>query len=261
MTRRLDVWTVTGIGVAATTAAIASAGAQHQLAVAAGWGNATAWLLPGCVDTLAAVGARVWLDATATDSARRYARAVALVAVVVSLTLNAAGHATAVGLLSVSVPLVVAVGAVPAVSLAATVHLSAVRMAPVASRRQRRGGRQEVAAPATRSATRGDTESARPAATPPPVSRSSRSVSVRSDRATSAAVTPIVPGDTATDRARHHWDHERARGRTPSGAELARVAQCSPSMGRKLAGTFRDTDTSRETDTETSTSATAGSSR
>jgi hypothetical protein len=260
MTRRLDVWTVAGIGVAATTAAIASAGAQHQLAVAAGWGNATAWLLPGCVDTLAAVGARVWLDATATDSARRYARTVALVAVAVSLTLNAAGHATAVGLLSVSVPLVVAVGAVPAVSLAATVHLSAVRTAPVASRRQRRRGPQEAALPATRSATPSATQNPRAATTPPPASRSSRSMTTRSDSATSSAVTPIIPGDTATDRARHHWDHERARGRTPSGAELARVAQCSPSMGRKLAGTFRDTDT--DTDTETAaTATTAGSSQ
>lgn len=260
MTRRLDVWTVTGIGVAATTAAIASAGAQHQLAVAAGWGDATAWLLPGCVDTLAAVGARVWLDATATDSARRYARAVALVAVVVSLTLNAAGHATAVGLLSVSVPLVVAVGAVPAVSLAATVHLSAVRTAPVASRRHRRGGRHE-AAPVTQSATPSAKGAATPPATSASASRPSRSANARDDGATGAAVTPIIPGATATDRARHHWDHERARGRTPSGAELARVAQCSPSMGRKLAGTFRDTDTNGETDTETSTSATAGSSR
>lgn len=238
MAARMDAWTWAGIGVAGTTAAVASAGAQHQLAVAAGWGSATGWLLPGCVDTLAVVAARVWLDTTGTDSARRYARFVALVAVAVSLTLNAAGHANAVGSLAMSVPLVVAVGAVPALSLAATVHLSAVRTAPVARRKRRRSDRAESAISAV----------AAPAAPVPAVTTaaatSSATDTAASRRASAlregARVTPIVPGDTATDRARHHWDHERARGRVPSGAELARVAQCSASMGRKLAATFRE---------------------
>jgi len=236
MTRRLDPWTWGGVGVAGTTAAVASAGAQHQLAVAAGWGEATAWLLPCCVDTLAAVGARVWLDTTATDTARRYARMVALVAVTVSLALNAAGHATAVGSLAISVPLVVAVGAVPAVSLAATVHLSAVRTAPVARRARHRAATETATNPirSTATATEPSTPSATSSPTVPATAGASR-------------VTPIVRGDTATERARHHWDHERSRGRTPSGVELAQVAQCSQSMGRKLAATFRDTDTD-ETD-------------
>jgi len=239
MAARLDVWTWAGTGVAGTTAAVASAGAQHQLAVAAGWGSATAWLLPGCVDTLAVVAARVWLDTTATDTARRYARLVALVAVAVSLTLNAAGHATAVGSLAMSVPLVVAVGAVPAVSLAATVHLSAVRTAPVARRRRHREPRAE--APAATSAAPAVKEGATGTASPRRVGATSAG----------AQVTPIVPGDTATERARHHWDHERARGHMPSGAELARVARCSPSMGRKLATAFRDADDTATTDTAT----------
>jgi len=237
MAARLDVWTWAGTGVAGTTAAVASAGAQHQLAVAAGWGNATGWLLPGCVDTLAVVAARVWLDTTATDTARRYARLVALVAVAVSLTLNAAGHANAVGSLAMSVPLVVAVGAVPAMSLAATMHLSAVRIAPVARRRRSSDARTETA---TASSVAPKVKEAATEVAPP-----------RRVRATTAGaqVTPIVPGDTATERARHHWDHERARGHMPSGAELARVAQCSPSMGRKLATAFRDADDTAATDT------------
>jgi len=239
MAARLDMWTWAGTGVAGTTAAVASAGAQHQLAVAAGWGNGTAWLLPGCVDTLAVVAARVWLDTTATDTARRYARLVALVAVAVSLTLNAAGHANAVGSLAMSVPLLVAVGAVPAVSLAATMHLSAVRTVPVSRRRRPRDARIENA---TATSVAPKAKDAATEVAPP-----------RRVRATAAGaeVTPIVPGDTATERARHHWDHERARGHLPSGAELARVAQCSPSMGRKLATAFRDADETAATDTAT----------
>lgn len=99
MSRRIDTWTCAGIAVTATAAATASAGTQHQLAVAAGWGSVSAWMLPVCVDALAAVAARVWLDSTAGDTERRYARTVALSAVVVSLSLNSVGHAVAAGCL------------------------------------------------------------------------------------------------------------------------------------------------------------------
>lgn len=235
--RRLDGWTWTGIAVTATAAAAASAGAQHELAVAAGWGQVTGWLLPGCVDMLAAVAARVWLDATASDPARRYARTVALCAVAVSLALNAAGHAISANLVAVSVPLVVAVGAVPAASLAATVHLAAVRTAPVAPRRRHRTTDHRNA---TGTATVADSGATRTATPNPPPSSATTPPSTATGGAT---VTPMVRGDTATDRARHHWDQQRAQGRTPTGAELARVAGCSPSMGRKLASEFRTTDT------------------
>ncbi|MPZ61587.1 MAG: DUF2637 domain-containing protein [Propionibacteriales bacterium] len=243
-TRRLDAWTWAGITVTATAAAAASAGAQHHLAVAAGWGNTTGWLLPGCVDTLAAVAARVWLDQAAPEAARRYARTVALGAVAVSLALNAAGHAVSAGLVAVSVPLLVAVGAVPAASLAATVHLAAIRTTPLPPRRQRTRSRANITATEQPASATG-----RATATPPAAPTGSGSGSATDTRTTTAAiatgsgnVTPMLRGDTATERARAHWQHERAQGRTPTGAELARVADCSASMGRKLAHEFRTTD-------------------
>lgn len=234
MARPLDSWTWVGIGVAAIAAAAASAGAQHDLAVAVGWGDLTAWLLPGCVDTLAAVAARVWLDTAAPDPARRYARTVALTAVAASLALNAGGHAMTAGLMAVSVPLVVAVGAVPAASLAATVHLTAARTAPVARRRRHRADLR------TATDSKDATSSARPATTD---GGATRSRDRGSATATGANVTRLVRGATATERAQRHWQHERANGRTPTGAELARVAGCSSSMGRRLAAEFRATDT------------------
>jgi hypothetical protein len=240
--RRLDPWTWVGLAVTATAAGGASAGAQHSLAVAAGWGTGVAWLLPGCVDTLAAVAARVWLDESAPEQARHYARKVALLAVAVSLALNAAGHAVSANLLAVTVPLVVAVGAVPAASLAAIVHLAAVRTLPPIRRRRHAADQPrrqlDPATPAARrtagalpaSANRGDTD------------RRQASASGGGN------VTPMLRGATATERARAHWDHERSQGRTPTGAELARVADCSPSMGRKLAHDFRQSTNESSTE-------------
>ena len=72
--------------------------------------------------------ARVWLAGhTGQPAARRFARANALGAIAASVAGNAAYHAIGAGLLAVTWPVVVLVGAVPATVLGLTAHLHALR--------------------------------------------------------------------------------------------------------------------------------------
>lgn len=106
-------------------------------------------------------------------------------------------------------------------------HLTAMRTMPRAKRRQRRS---DQATSTDSSTATGNTVSGTGA------------YKTR-DTASGGNVTPMRPGATYAERARPHWDHERAQGRTPSGAELARVAGCSPSRGRQIRQEFLDPDT------------------
>lgn len=120
-----DGWVMAGMAVAATSAAVASFTGLRGLALAAGWPERLAWLLPITIDTYAMTSARVWLSGM--THARRFARANAIGAIFVSIVGNAAYHALSVGLVSVSWPVVVIVGAVPAAVLGLTAHLHALR--------------------------------------------------------------------------------------------------------------------------------------
>jgi Protein of unknown function (DUF2637) len=123
-----DWWVLVGMTVAAASAAVASFSGLRGLAEAAGWPARLAWLLPLTIDAYAMTSARVWLAATTrTPAARRFARANALGAIAASTAGNAAYHALAAGLLTVTWPIVVAVGAVPATVLGLTAHLHALR--------------------------------------------------------------------------------------------------------------------------------------
>lgn len=123
-----DAWVMAGMAVAAASAATASFTGLRGLALDAGWPPRLAWLLPVTLDTYAMTSARVWLAATPRGRrARRFARANAVGAIVASIAGNAAYHAAAVGLITVSWPIVVLVGAVPAAVLGLTAHLHAVR--------------------------------------------------------------------------------------------------------------------------------------
>jgi hypothetical protein len=123
-----DWWVMAGMAVAAASAAVASFSGLRGLALLAGWPGGLAWLLPLTVDAYAMTSARVWLaTSTRSAAARRFARANALGAIVTSIAGNAAYHAVGAGLLSVSWPIVVAVGAVPAAVLGLTAHLHALR--------------------------------------------------------------------------------------------------------------------------------------
>lgn len=123
-----DVWVMAGMATAAASAAVASFTGLRGLALDTGWPPRLAWLLPVTLDAYAMTSARVWLAATTrAGRARRFARANAVGAIVASIAGNAAYHAVAVGLITVSWPIVVLVGAVPATVLGLTAHLHAVR--------------------------------------------------------------------------------------------------------------------------------------
>jgi hypothetical protein len=116
------------MAVAATSATIASFSGLRGLAELAGWPDRLAWLLPVTLDAYAMTSARVWLaDIPYSDRARCFARANALGAISASITGNAAYHCTEAGLLHITWPMVVIVGAIPAAILGLTAHLHALQ--------------------------------------------------------------------------------------------------------------------------------------
>jgi hypothetical protein len=127
-TKPRDGWVMTGMAVAAASAAVASFTGLRGLALVAGWPDRLAWLLPVTIDAYAMTSARVWLAGMShTRRARRFAQANAIGAIATSIVGNAAYHAVSVRLLTVSWPIVVVVGAVPAAVLGLTAHLHALR--------------------------------------------------------------------------------------------------------------------------------------
>jgi hypothetical protein len=116
------------MAVAATSATLASFSGLRGLAELSGWPDRLAWLLPITLDAYAMTSARVWLaDLPVSTRARRFARANALGAISTSITGNAAFHTVHAGLLEISWPVIVIVGAIPAAILGLTAHLHALQ--------------------------------------------------------------------------------------------------------------------------------------
>lgn len=123
-----DWWVVAGMTVTACAAAVSSFSGLHSLAVATGWPEALAPLLPFTIDAYAMTATRVWLSkATGSAAARRFARWNAIGAIGLSLVGNAAWHLIAAKVLTVSWPIVVLVGAVPPAVLGLLSHLAVLR--------------------------------------------------------------------------------------------------------------------------------------
>ena len=123
-----DLWVMAGMLIAAASAAVASFTGLRGLALITGWPSRLAWLLPVTLDAYAMTSARVWLASTTrARRARRFARANAIGAITASIAGNAAYHSVTVGLMHVTPPIVVLVGAVPAAVLGFTAHLHALR--------------------------------------------------------------------------------------------------------------------------------------
>ncbi|MDG4824908.1 DUF2637 domain-containing protein [Asanoa sp. WMMD1127] len=119
---------IVGMAVAAASAATASFTGLRGLALLAGWPERLAWLLPITIDAYAMTAARVWLSGPHGErGARRFARANAIGAIMASIVGNAVYHLVAAGLVLISWPVVVLVGAVPAAVLGLTAHLHALR--------------------------------------------------------------------------------------------------------------------------------------
>jgi hypothetical protein len=117
--------------VAGIAAAVASYSALYQLARVTGWPWFTAWLFPLTVDAYAVAALRVWLGrATSSATARSRARWSAVLAIVASMAGNAALHAATAGVYTITWPVVVAVSAIPPVTLGLVSHLFALRSLP-----------------------------------------------------------------------------------------------------------------------------------
>ncbi len=114
--------------VAGIAAAVASWSALYGLALRTGWSHVTAPLFPLTVDAYAVAALRVWLGrSTASPAARLRARRSAVLAIVASMAGNAALHAAAAGVYEITWPVVVAVSAIPPVTLGLVSHLFALR--------------------------------------------------------------------------------------------------------------------------------------
>jgi hypothetical protein len=123
-----DLWVMAGMLIAAASAAVASFTGLRGLALITGWPPRLAWLLPVTLDAYAMTSARVWLASTTrARRARRFARANAIGAIAASIAGNATYHSVTVGLMHITPPIVVLVGAVPAAVLGFTAHLHALR--------------------------------------------------------------------------------------------------------------------------------------
>ncbi len=120
--------------VVAAAAAVLSFAALRDLALVCGFAPWLAWLLPVVVDAGAAAGSLVWLGGWSADSARRFARALALALLGLSVAANALGHGLAAFDIAPAWWVVVVVSAVAPAVLGAVVHLAVLvgRPDPVA---------------------------------------------------------------------------------------------------------------------------------
>lgn len=125
---RRDWWVTGGMTITAMSAAVSSFSGLRSLAMAAGWPDLLAPLLPLTVDAYAITATRVWLaHSTRSARARRFACWNALLAVGLSLVGNGIWHLAEAGLLTVGWPVVVTAGSVPPVVLGLLSHLAVLR--------------------------------------------------------------------------------------------------------------------------------------
>jgi hypothetical protein len=117
-------WLLTMLAVVAAAAAVLSFAALRDLAQQCGFDPRLAWLLPVVVDAGAAAGSMVWLGTSAAQSARNFARGLALGLLVLSVIANALGHALEAYRLDPAWWVVVAVSGVAPAVLGAVVHLA-----------------------------------------------------------------------------------------------------------------------------------------
>ncbi len=108
----------------AAAAAVLSFAALRDLALVCGFAPGLAWLLPVVVDAGAAAGSLVWLGGRVGESARRFARGLALGLLTLSVAANALGHGLAAFALAPAWWVVVIVSAVAPAVLGAVVHLA-----------------------------------------------------------------------------------------------------------------------------------------
>ncbi len=112
------------LAIVAAAAAVLSFAALRDLARVCGFAAELAWLLPVVVDAGAAAGSLVWLGGRVTRPARRFARALALGLLALSVAANALGHGLEAFRLAPAWWVVVIVSAIAPSVLGAVVHLA-----------------------------------------------------------------------------------------------------------------------------------------
>ncbi|MFC9740485.1 DUF2637 domain-containing protein [Streptomyces noursei] len=122
VTKAQRVLIVRGATLVAVVAMAASATTLADLGRAVGWGQILAWSLPVSVDVLALVAGLAWL---AGGAGQGLGRALTLITVAVSVTLNAIGHLVSTKHLETNSTLVIGVSAVPPLAAALAIHLGA----------------------------------------------------------------------------------------------------------------------------------------
>ncbi|MQA64166.1 MAG: DUF2637 domain-containing protein [Actinophytocola sp.] len=220
MNPRRDIWMWIGIGTVALAAAVMSFDALRRLAVRAGVVAELAWLLPLAIDAAVVVATRAWLIGYTSARVTSYARSLA----VASLGLSVAGNATEHGMAAYTITtpwwVVVAVSAVPPAMLGAIAHLAALAAAD-------RDTATEAVAP-------------QPAATAPAM-RHTESAPTRPTSKPVVVKRPALPAGGKAALMRATFDRYRAEGRLDelTGAELARSANATPSVGRRYLAQWR----------------------
>ncbi len=234
--RSRDGWTYAGILAVAVAAAVLSFDSLTGLAHLAGvtgrvGGFRLSWLLPIAVDAYAVTATRVWLRTAGTARTAAYARRNAVGAIVLSVAGNATFHGlTAAGVATLATTgwgwlLVVAVSAVPPVMLGLVAHLHALVSGDHRTTETTRPVSETAAMSASGGTASAETRAAHSnVGTERPASRS---------RSRSRAGSRSRDGGGAEVLMREHWDRERAAGRTPTGADLDRVAG-TRDYGRKV---------------------------
>ncbi|GHF42503.1 hypothetical protein GCM10010218_24570 [Streptomyces mashuensis] len=128
---RRDWLLYVGMGAVGLAAAASSYAALQDLAVRTGWWSWLSWLLPLTVDAYAMTAVRLWLGrATRNRQARAWAKANAIGGIALSVAGNAVDHAASAGVITVSWPLIVAVSAIPPVTLGLLVHMGHLSTLP-----------------------------------------------------------------------------------------------------------------------------------
>lgn len=112
------------LGIVAAAAAVLSFSALRDLALVCGFAPTLAWLLPVVVDAGAGAGSLVWLGGVVAEPARRFARALALALLGLSVAANALGHGLEAFHLAPAWWVVVIVSAIAPAVLGAVVHLA-----------------------------------------------------------------------------------------------------------------------------------------
>ncbi len=118
----------------AGAAAVLSFAALRDLALLCGFAPELAWLLPVVVDAGAAAGSLVWLGGGVALGAGRFARALALTLLALSVAANALGHGLAAYALAPAWWVVVIVSAIAPAVLGAVVHLAVLVGRPLPAR-------------------------------------------------------------------------------------------------------------------------------